>query len=128
MTDMNGTQSYPEVAAELLELAARNARQPSIQVRESTGPSLEPFDQQAHDLLLKSIDQVATDWINQLEHVRQNSKAVEQLVLKRAAKVRADITALYLLGSAAQAEAKRGNEVNARLTDELDKLMEDHAG
>jgi hypothetical protein len=128
MTDMNGQQSYPEVAAELLELAARNAREPAIQVHEPTPPSLEPFDQQAHDLLLKSIDQVATDWINQLEHVRQNSKAVEQLVLERAAKVRADITALYLLGAAAQAEAKRGNEVNARLTDELDKLMEEHAG
>ncbi|KYK50095.1 hypothetical protein A1D31_22555 [Bradyrhizobium liaoningense] len=128
MTDINGQQSYPEVAAELLELAARNARQPSIRVRESTQPSLEPFDQEAHDLLLKSIDQVATDWIEQLENVRQNSKAVEQLVLERAAKVRADITALYLLGAAAQAEAKRGNEVNARLTDELDKLMEQHAG
>jgi len=44
-------------------------------------------------------------------------------VLERAAKVRTDITALYLLGAAAQAEAKRGDEVNARLTDELDKLM-----
>ncbi len=128
MTVINGQQSYPEVAAELLELAARNAREPSIQVQESTPPSLEPFDQQAHDLLLKSIDQVATDWIKQLEHVRQNSKSVEQLVLERAAKVRADITALYLLGAAAQAEAKRGNEVNARLTDELDKLIDEHAG
>lgn len=127
MTDINGHRSYPEVAAELLELAAqRNAH--AIQVHERTPPSLDPFDQEAHDLLLKSIDQITTDWINQLEHVRQNSKTVEQMVLERAAKVRSDITALYLLGAAAQAEAKRGNEVNARLTDELDKLMEEHVG
>ena len=64
--------------------------------------------------MIKGIDQVATEWVGELEHVRNNSKKVEQLVLERAAKVKADITALYLLGSAALAEAKRGDEVNAQ--------------
>ena len=64
--------------------------------------------------MIKGIDQVATEWVGELEHVRDNSKKVEQLVLERAAKVKADITALYLLGSAALAEAKRGDDVNER--------------
>jgi hypothetical protein len=74
--------------------------------------------------MIKGIDQVATDWVAELEHARQNSKRVEQLVIERAAKVKNDITALYLLGSAALAEAKRGDDINAKLTTELDKLSE----
>lgn len=126
MTEMNGFQ---HAVADADELARRDlerlaGHQPSIQVQESLTPSALPFDQKAHDLMIKGIDQVATDWVGQLEHTRQNSKQVEQLVLERAAKVKADITALYLLGSAAQAEAKRGDEINQRLASELDRLSE----
>lgn len=124
--NMNGQED----AVDLDELAAlakqvSKEREQSITVQESLRPSAAPFDQQAHDLMIKGIDQVATDWISQLEHARENSKQVEQLVLERAAKVKADITALYLLGNAVQAEAKRGDEVNHRLAGELDKLVEE---
>jgi hypothetical protein len=110
------------------ELARLAKEASSTQVREPLQPSEQPFDQKAHDLLIRSIDQVATDWVSELEHVRGNSKKIEQLVMERAAKVKADITALYLLGSAALAEAKRGDDVNHRLADELDKLSEARAG
>ena len=115
---------------ELEQMAVRDtqriaARQPSIQVQESLPSSALPFDQKAHDLLLKSIDQVASDWVGELEHVRTNAAAVEQLVLQRAAKVKADITQLYVLGNVALAEAKRGEGVNAKLAVELEKLAED---
>jgi hypothetical protein len=86
-----------------------------------------PFSQRDHDLLLQSIDHVAEDWVAQLNEVRHNSEAVEQLVLQRAAKVKADITQLYLLGHAAMAEAKRGADVNAKLVTELEKLAEQSA-
>jgi hypothetical protein len=129
MTELKGNPQHPvdldEVAEDVKRLAA--AREPSIHVQEPT-PSLggKPFDQHAHDLMIKGIDQVATEWVGELEHVRENSKKVEQLVLERAAKVKADITALYhLLGSAALAEAKRGDDVNERLSHELDKLSEE---
>jgi hypothetical protein len=121
------------VVNELEELAARDIRReanrlpPPSPVNERPPPSAIPFDQQAHDLLLQSIDQVAADWVGELEHVRKNSEAVEQLVLQRASKVKSDITALYLLGNAALAEAKRGDDVNERLADELEKLSEQHA-
>jgi hypothetical protein len=112
-----------------LEMLERNKRR--IDGMTESTPALElppasarPFDQKAHDLMLQSIDQVAADWISELAHVRQNSEQVEQLVLQRAAKVKADITALYLLGNAAMAEARRGDNVNAKLADELDKLAE----
>lgn len=128
MTEMNGFHHAADLD-DADELARRDlerlaGREPSIQVQELLTPSALPFDQKAHDLMIKGIDQVATDWVGQLEHSRQNSKQVEQLVLERAAKVKADITALYLLGSAAQAEAKRGDEINQRLASELDRLSE----
>jgi hypothetical protein len=112
---------------ELVELAARDIQRAASPVDERPPPSATPFDQQAHDLLLKSIDQVASDWVGELEHVRKNSQVVEQLVMERAAKVKSDITALYLLGNAALAEAKRGDDVNAKLAGELDKLAEARA-
>jgi hypothetical protein len=90
-------------------------------------PSARPFDQKAHDLLLQSIDQVADDWVTELTHVRRNSEEIEKLVLQRASKVKVDITALYLLGNAALAEARRGEEVNSKLAGELDKLIEQRA-
>jgi hypothetical protein len=132
MTENNGVR-HP-VDLDEVETAARNeltrlgTEAPSIQVQESLSPSSQPFNQQAHDLMIKGIDQVANDWVAELEHARQNSKRVEQLVIERAAKVKSDITALYLLGSAALAEAKRGDDVNDRLTIELDKLAEYRAG
>jgi hypothetical protein len=132
MTDIiNGIEAVDDLD-ELEELAARGIQRaanllpppPSPVADERPPPSIDPFDQQAHDMLLRSIDQVASDWVAELDHVRKNSEAVEQLVMQRAAKVKADITALYLLGHAALAEAKRGDDVNAKLTGELEKLAE----
>jgi hypothetical protein len=125
MTEINGAQHPVDLDEQTQSELARLANKGSLQVQESLTPSMLPFDQRAHDLLIESIDQVATDWVGELEHVRDNSKKVEQLVMERAAKVKADITALYLLGSAALAEAKRGDEVNTRLGNELEKLAEE---
>lgn len=124
-TTMNGQALDLDELAELAKLTALNKqRTTALTVDEHPAPSASPFDQQAHELMLKGIDQVAADWVCELEHVRHNSKQVEQLVMERAAKVKADITVLYLLGSAALAEAKRGDDVNAKLASELDKLAE----
>lgn len=135
MTDiMNGAAAVGDLN-ELQELAARDiqrvaARQPApapAPVAEMPAPSAAPFDQKEHDRLLKSLDQFASDCASEMEHVRSNSKVVEQLVMERTAKIKADITSLYLLGAAARAEAKRGDEVNERLADELDRMMEPRA-
>lgn len=127
MTEING--HIADDLDELQELVKRDAqcaeaREPSIQVQETTAPSELPFDQKAHDLMLKSIDQVTTDWVGQLARERQNSKSIEQQVMERAAKTKADITALYLLGAAAQAKSRRDAEFNAQIVSELDKLQE----
>ncbi|WP_166294372.1 hypothetical protein [Bradyrhizobium sp. 2S1] len=132
MTEMNGVQHDPsEETAELmqrdLERLAARADEPSIRVQELVKAKIQPFDQQSHDQMIKSVDQLATDWVSQLEHSRQNNKAVEQLVLERAAKLRHDITVLHVLGAAARAEAARGDEVNSKLAQEIDKLGEDRA-
>jgi hypothetical protein len=132
MTEMNGVQQHP-VDLDAVEAQTRSELQragearASITIQEAMPPSAQLFDQKAHDLLIRSIDQVATDWVGELQHVRNNSMRVEALVMQRAAKVKADITALYLLGNAALAEAKRGDDVNAKLTTELERLTEQAA-
>ena len=118
-TKASGATPVPPVVLVPGETASITAHEPVS--------SITPFDQQAHDLLLKSIDQVATDWVGELTHIRKNSEEVEKLVLKRASKVKSDITALYLLGSAAMAEARRGDEINTQLANELDRLAEGEA-
>ena len=127
MTETNGFQGprdMDETVRDIQRLAAQQSHEP-MRLHERLPPSATPFDQQAHDLMIKGVDQVATDWVEELARVRDNSSKVEQLVLERAAKVKNDITALYLLGSAVLAEAKRGDDVNARLASELEKLGEE---
>ena len=76
---MNGHPTdLDQVIAEIKSLATTSPR-----VREIETPSQTPFEQQAHDLLLRSIDQVASDWVHQLTRVRENSERVEELVLRR---------------------------------------------
>jgi hypothetical protein len=85
-----------------------------------------PFAQHGHDLLLESVDKVATDWVDQLKNVRRNSEELEQLVLQRVSKLKSDLTQLFVLGSAVVSEAKRGGEINDKLTHEINKLAEEH--
>ena len=128
MTEINGfphPTDMDETVRDIQRLAAQQSHEP-MKVHERLPPSAKPFDQQAHDLMIKGVDQVATDWVEELARVRENSTKVEQLVLERAAKVKNDITALYLLGSAVLAEAKRGDGVNERLATELEKLGEEY--
>lgn len=83
-----------------------------------------PFEQRSHDLMLKSIDHVADEWIDQLHAVRGNAEKIEALVLERVARVKADITQLYLLGNAAMNEARRADSVTGQLANELLKMTE----
>ena len=118
-----------EVFAEAEKLIAEHKRQPlpAVEFGQQQQEPKAAFSQQDHDLLLASIDHVAEDWIAQLQQVRRNSEEIERLVLQRAAKVKADITQLYLLGSTAMQEARRGEQVNEKLATELEKLAEEPA-
>jgi hypothetical protein len=115
--------------AEIEELAARdleriaNRDTKSIAVLEAVHPELPPFDQQAHELMLKSIDRVANAWVTELQAVRNNTQVVEQMVLTACTKAKADITRLHLLGGAVMQEAKRGEEVCSQLEEQIDRLM-----
>jgi predicted N-acetyltransferase YhbS len=120
--DINGngynSQPFHDVEQQIRQITRAAAEAPQF-----GPPSTEPFEQKAHDLMLKSIDQVCADWVHQLELVRQNSERIEQLVLEQAAKVKSDITQLHVLGKMAVAEAQRGDEVNQRLVSELEALQ-----
>jgi hypothetical protein len=116
---MNGHDDLETAISEMAQISARAG----TAVSELPPPSALPLDQKTHDLLLKSVDQITADWVDQLMAVRKHSQQIEQRVLERAGKVKADLTVLFLLGGAARAEAKRGDEVNAKLADELDKLV-----
>jgi hypothetical protein len=124
---MNGASL--EAPQDLDELTERNKQRidavtTSMQALELPTASELPFDQKAHDLLIKSIDQVAADWMSELAHTRHNSEQVGQLVLERATALKSHVTTLFLLGNTAMAEARRGDEINARLASELDKMTD----
>jgi hypothetical protein len=113
-------QPFHDVEQQIRQITAAAE---SPRVLELGTPSSEPFEQRAHDLMHESIDQLCADWVHQLELVRQNSERIEQLVLEQAAKVKSDLTQLYLLGKAAAAEAQRGDQVNQKLARELGALQ-----
>lgn len=133
MPEINGQQSGAlNELEELAEMAQRDAerianRSTTVVVQEWPEPSSQPFDQAAHDLMLKSIDQVAADWVSELTHARDDFHATEQLVLQCVAKVKTNLTQLYLIGNFARASRQREVEANIKMVSELDKLMESHA-
>lgn len=119
----NGTETD---IAELAELASRDARRlssRSISVIEKVNEHLPPFEQKSHDLLLKSIDQVADHWIEQLEQLRDNTKAIERMVLEVCAKAKDDVTRLHLAGAGVVREVNRGQGICQNIADEVDRIM-----
>ena len=90
--------------------------------------SITPFGQPSHDQLQYTVDRIAADWSAELAHIRENSEELEQQMLECTAKVKSDLTMLFLLGNAVRAEVQRGKEVNAKLVGELSKIVaEAHA-
>ena len=83
-----------------------------------------PFEQQTHSLMLESIDRITQQWVSELVHFRDNSAAMEQMVIAQAAKVKDEITKLHLLGVQAMKEAQRGHDVLAKLAEELNTVTE----
>jgi hypothetical protein len=129
MTDtaMNG-KHYPELH-DLAQLAdTDDTRTESVRVRETAIPSITPFGQPSHDQLQYTVDRIAADWSAELAQIRENSEELEQQMLECTAKVKSDLTLLFLLGNAVRAEVQRGKEVNAKLVGELSKIVaEAHA-
>lgn len=128
-TPMNG-KHYPELQLhELQQLAdTDDTRAESVRVRETAIPSITPFGQPSHDQLQYTVDLIAADWSAELAHIRENSEELEQQMLECTAKVKSDLTLLFLLGNAVRAEVQRGKEVNAKLVGELSKIVaEAHA-
>ena len=96
-------------------LAANTARQRNVE-------RAAPFAQNDHDALHDVLDAVASDWVGQLQEVRRNAERIEHLVIERVGKIKADVTQLFVLGAAVRSEARRGEDVNAKLLAELAKL------
>ena len=69
-----------------------------------------------HLLLKKSVEQIAGQWVEQLNIVRANTVTLEEQVLACLAKTKTDIAQLYGLGVKVAEEAKRGQELCASLS------------
>ena len=123
-TEHDVTDEQELAMRDLERIANREPNTQSIAVIEKVHPELAPFDQQAHDLMLKSIDRVADAWITELHAVVNNTKVVEQMVVQACARAKHDITRLHLLGGAVMQEARRGEEVCANLEKQIDQIME----
>ena len=126
--DANQQHSTDEEAAitEIRELASRmKTVGDSVSVLERVKGDDLPFEQKTHTLMLEGIDKITTQWIGQLDHVRQNTHIVEKMVVAQAAKVKSEITKLHLLGVQAMKEAERGDEVTRSLGEQIDAMMEE---
>lgn len=87
-------------------------------------PVTQPFGQRGHDLMIGAIEQVTNDWIAQLREIRSHNERIEALIVEHVGKIRADLTQLFILGSGALTEARRGQAMQDQLASELLKLTE----
>jgi hypothetical protein len=116
------------VADDIKELAGRIREHQGLSVVERVSDNGVPFDQKTHTLMMESVDRITQQWVGELNHVRDNTKTVEQMVIAQAAKAKDELTKLHLLGTQAMKEAQRGQEVVQHLGDELDAMMMEHGG
>ena len=82
-----------------------------------------PFEQKSHDLMIRSVDKIAQEWLTELRRVRDNTAILESMVLEQVTTVKNALTKLHLLGAQTMREAERGHDVIGQLADELDAMM-----
>ena len=75
-----------------------------------------------HTLLEESITHIASQWVEQLKIVRENTLTLETQILACVTKTKSDITTLHSLGTQVAEEARRGQEVCRQLSDSIEKI------
>lgn len=130
---VNGIEDQDQermVIIQRMSEAARAAKPPVV--IEHVEDTLEPFQQENHTLMIKSLDLMAQQLVQQLHQARDNTKATEQMtktieqkVLSTIARTKHEVTELHLLGVQTKQAAKLGHEVCAQLASKIDQLMED---
>ena len=75
-----------------------------------------------HTLLEESITHIASQWVEQLKIVRENTLMLETQILACVTKTKSDITTLHSLGTQVAEEARRGQEVCRQLSDSIEKI------
>ncbi len=75
-----------------------------------------------HTLLEESITHIASQWVEQLKIVRENTITLENQILACVTKTKSDITMLHSLGTQVAEEARRGQEVCRQLSDSIEKI------
>ena len=75
-----------------------------------------------HTLLEESITHIASQWVEQLKIVRENTITLENQILACVTKTKSDITMLHDLGTQVAEEARRGQEVCRQLSDSIEKI------
>ena len=75
-----------------------------------------------HQLLKESIDKIAGQWVTELNTLRGNALLLEQQVLTCVTKAKADITQLHDLGVQVAEEARRGQELCAKLSASVEQI------
>jgi hypothetical protein len=115
------TEANDTLIAEIGEMAAK-IQQP-VTVLEKVRDPEASFEQKSHTLMMESVDKITNQWVTELNHVCNNLKTVEQMVIAQAAKTKEELTKLHLLGVQAMREAQRGDEVAHQLGRELQSMI-----
>lgn len=100
----------------------RAVQQP--RVVEAVDDEMPVFEQESHTLLIASIDKIAIGWVNELKRIRDQTVALEAMVLAQCDRTKSEITKMHMLGVQTLREAERTQEVNRSIADELDRLMD----
>ena len=75
-----------------------------------------------HNLLKESIDKIAGQWVAELTTLRNNANLLEEQVLICVTKAKGDITQLHDLGIQVAEEARRGQELCAKLSASVEQI------
>jgi hypothetical protein len=95
-----------------------------LRVVEAVDDAMPAFEQESHTLMLAAIDKVAIGWVNELKRIREQTVALEAMVIAQCDRTKSEITKMHMLGVQTLREADRTQEVNRSIAAELDRMMQ----
>jgi hypothetical protein len=122
MIKMNGAEpeEHELAARDAARFAAREA-EPVIETAELPAGT-EPFDQTQHDQILRGLDSYAHAYDERVNSVNAHNRRLADDMLKQVAKVKAEITTMWLLGGAIASKERQDLAFVEKSERELEKL------
>jgi gamma-glutamylcysteine synthetase len=119
---INGHDLSEEEENAVRDIQRIQAREP-VTVVEAV-PETPPFEQEAHNLMLLSVDQLSQHWRNELQRASANATVMQEAVMQTCDRIKGELTRLHLLGALVRQEVKRGEDVCSHVDQQLEQMLE----